>query len=395
MLRSILISVVVTALLESPVVAQTAWHSDESVWDSRTAGYTSCQFDGLTPGDILTTQCSGVTFSSTNANEPHVNEALPGTIEPSKSPPNNMQVRSGTLGGGDWKAQFDSVVEGVGFWVWDLECVNFPDSKVVLETQTVGSIEKNICEIHPSSSGQAWNFIGVTSGDGIVSIKVIMQASGGDSGDFVVFDDLRIATHGQLCPPSQWCQWTIAEGGNGHWYRSTSSRSTWDDAELAAVQLGGHLVTINGADENTWLTQKFPFQDTDLDIDYWIGFYQDTSDATYSEPSGGWKWIGDQDLCRWSTGNPDVCYTSWNVGSGEPNNLSQPDGEQYARLSWGPFAQGGWTDHFGAFWFGIMERDTDPFAIPAASEWGMIMLTLLILTAGTVVLSRTRIRSAC
>lgn len=192
-----------------------------------------------------------------------------------------------------------------------------------------------------------------------------------------------------------WIPWCEHPDGNGgfecHWYRSTSNRSTWDDAELAAVQLGGHLVTITSADENVWLAEHFPFEDTDLDVDYWIGFYQDTSDPTYSEPSGGWKWIGDPDLCRWSAGNPDVCYTSWNLASGEPNDGNQPEGEHFARLSWGPFAQGGWTDHWGPFWFGIVERTDITDKVPTVSTWGLVAMVLVFLAGGTIVLRQRRL----
>lgn len=191
--------------------------------------------------------------------------------------------------------------------------------------------------------------------------------------------------YGQACPTETWCEY------NGHWYRSTSNRSTWDDAELVAIQLGGHLVTITDADENTWLAEKFPFVDSDPQLNYWVGFYQDTSDGTYSEPSGGWKWVGDPDLCRWTTGNPDVCYTSWNSPSGEPNDGNPEVSENHATLHWGVSTPGGWNDLQGNvyLWFGLVERETDP-AIPAVSTWGLIVMMLLLATIGTVMINHRR-----
>ena len=63
---------------------------------------------------------------------------------------------------------------------------------------------------------------------------------------------------------------------------------TWEEAETNAVNLGGHLVTINDASENGWListfrdanTTYFPPGSADEDI-YWIGLTQ---------TNGSWKW---------------------------------------------------------------------------------------------------------
>jgi hypothetical protein len=109
---------------------------------------------------------------------------------------------------------------------------------------------------------------------------------------------------------------------NHHWYAIVPSGAdgSWLNAELNAQALGGHLVTINDAAEETWLRAVFGEQ-----IRYWIGF----SDASVE---GIWLW---------SSGEP-VTYTNWD--GGEPNDsMPPPWGEDYAVLNWNA-ATGGWND---------------------------------------------------
>ena len=99
---------------------------------------------------------------------------------------------------------------------------------------------------------------------------------------------------------------------NHHWYFLTEP-GTWPEAEAEAVAAGGHLVTINDAAENAWVTAMFHPVNTPGGP--WIGLYQLPGSP---EPAGGWVWI---------SGEP-VTFTNW--GLGEPNNS---DGlEEYAQL---------------------------------------------------------------
>jgi hypothetical protein len=82
---------------------------------------------------------------------------------------------------------------------------------------------------------------------------------------------------------------------------------TWGDAEARAVQLGGHLVKIDNAEENEFLVSTF--QPTLGNYGFWIG-------ATDQETEGVWKW---------SDGTP-VSYTNW--GPSEPNNTYIDGGEE-------------------------------------------------------------------
>lgn len=99
-----------------------------------------------------------------------------------------------------------------------------------------------------------------------------------------------------------------------HWYDTISGN--WYEAEANAVALGGHLVTINDADEQSWLISNF-----DSSTLYWIGFND-------IEIEGSWVWV---------SGEP-VTYTHWVPGS-EPNGFTR---ENVAIMNWGP--SGTWND---------------------------------------------------
>ncbi len=89
--------------------------------------------------------------------------------------------------------------------------------------------------------------------------------------------------------------WTL-NPNTGHHYKRVSC-GTWKECESKAVAEGAHLVTINSAEENTWLIQTFG-------SDYlWIGFTDENSE-------GNWRWVSGE----------AVTYTNW--ADAEPNNFN-------------------------------------------------------------------------
>jgi hypothetical protein len=89
---------------------------------------------------------------------------------------------------------------------------------------------------------------------------------------------------------------------NGHsYYRSTSSM-TWTNARTACANMGGHLVTITSAAENTFVYNTWPSG--------WIGLTDEVTE-------GVWKWVT----------NEAVSFTYWN--GGEPNNAGNEDYVQF------------------------------------------------------------------
>src|SRR5262245_54053073 len=110
-----------------------------------------------------------------------------------------------------------------------------------------------------------------------------------------------------------WTQWTIASGGNDHFYDVVAAPSgiTWLAAEAQAEAMGGTLATITSVEENTFvfsLVSSTPSLWVTVGADTrgpWLGASQSPGGA---EPSGGWSWV---------TGE---AFTYQNWASGEPND---------------------------------------------------------------------------
>lgn len=120
-------------------------------------------------------------------------------------------------------------------------------------------------------------------------------------------------------------QWTVASGGNGHWYDVVQYKSTWGAANMDAQArtydgMTGYLATLTSAAENEFVWSNFSF------LGYWLGGYQTSKD---NEPSGNWAWVTGE---TWS-------YTNWT--SGEPNNVG--GNEDHLQFDW--YVYGGtWND---------------------------------------------------
>ena len=82
---------------------------------------------------------------------------------------------------------------------------------------------------------------------------------------------------------------------NGHTYL-LSDVGTWEQAQIQAQQLGGNLVTLNDAAEETWIRNTFSNTER-----LWTGF----SDVV---TEGEWQWVSGE----------AVTYTNW--APNEPNN---------------------------------------------------------------------------
>jgi hypothetical protein len=89
---------------------------------------------------------------------------------------------------------------------------------------------------------------------------------------------------------------------NGHsYYRSTGSM-VWTAAKQACLNMGGHLVTVTTAAENSFIFGLWPSG--------WIGL---TDEVVENQ----WRWVT----------NETYSYTSWN--GGEPNNAGNEDYVQF------------------------------------------------------------------
>ena len=109
----------------------------------------------------------------------------------------------------------------------------------------------------------------------------------------------------------------------GNQYYASNGVEFWEDAKVICEAAGGHLVTINSAGENAFVSAYNPTKF------YWIGYYQNLSSSSYSEPGGGWEWV---------TGEPTT-YVGW---AGTEPNQNNGEPEDYAYINFGTGAE--WND---------------------------------------------------
>ena len=172
-------------------------------------------------------------------------------------------------------------------------------------------------------------------------------------------------------------QWTIASGGNGHWYEAVDESLGWDSARIFAesrshLGMPGYLATITSdAEKNFLIANNLPdVLPSTLGIHRaWIGAFQDTSAPDFGEPSGGWRWVTGEpwDFVSWATGEPNNCCYA-----GDPS-------ENFAELH----AGGDWNDHENGFEIPLLVEYS---AIPEPS-------TALLLGMGLAGLGMSRRRT--
>ncbi|TLU82425.1 MAG: hypothetical protein FDX21_07935 [Chlorobium sp.] len=128
---------------------------------------------------------------------------------------------------------------------------------------------------------------------------------------------------------------------NGHTYQLTSGVMSWEQAESEAIAHGGHLVSINSAEENQWLLSSFAGNKA------WIGLND-------IQQEGVWRW----------TDRSSLAYTNWS--SGEPNdyNGSEDTSEIYCDST------GKWNDWVGTNrQYGIIEYSSLITIIPTLTTF--------------------------
>lgn len=123
----------------------------------------------------------------------------------------------------------------------------------------------------------------------------------------------------------------LVDWNNGHRYGLTTLRGDWNQAEAEAVAAGGHLLTLNSAQENDFINGSFGYTEQ-----LYIGLRQNLSSPSYSEPAGGFEWV---------SGEP-VTYTNWHnasFGGNEPNHAFGA-GEDYVSRGYFQTPSATWGD---------------------------------------------------
>ena len=128
---------------------------------------------------------------------------------------------------------------------------------------------------------------------------------------------------------------------NGHAYKSISCKS-WDDANSQAVAENAHLVAINDAAEQKWLSEVFGHGP------YWIGL-------TDFEKEGEWEW----------TNSEPVTYTNWSLH--EP--MDADSGEEDYVIMFGEWLDIGPESLNWKFTrMAIIERENPPGKMPVEEK---------------------------
>ena len=80
----------------------------------------------------------------------------------------------------------------------------------------------------------------------------------------------------------------------GHYYGLSQNKLTWEDAKVSCESVGGELVSINTADEQTLIERLLEFTHT---IDHWIGAFK---------ADGLWQWVDGEVIGynAWYPGEP-------------------------------------------------------------------------------------------
>jgi hypothetical protein len=110
-------------------------------------------------------------------------------------------------------------------------------------------------------------------------------------------------------------QWSVASGGNGHYYEYVLNQLSWTDANAAANAstyfdgtntLQGYLATVTSQAENDFLGTIGNHSSA------WIG-------GSDNGHEGDWQWVGGPEagITFWLT-DTTLTYASWNTD--DPNN---------------------------------------------------------------------------
>ncbi|MBN2315937.1 MAG: hypothetical protein JXM79_18570 [Sedimentisphaerales bacterium] len=157
-------------------------------------------------------------------------------------------------------------------------------------------------------------------------------------------------------------QWSISDGGNGHFYELIVAEDSipWTEARNRAFSVNGYLATITSEAENVFVYSLVPHP---MIYGPYLGGFQPEGSP---EPDGNWQWV---------TGEPFV-YTNWHI-----DNPSDSRGEEdYLHFSWD--SGGEWNDISLDYGIGdyIVEYNCDPTIIPTPSAF--LLGTLGLSVAG-------------
>ncbi|QDC45379.1 C-type lectin domain-containing protein [Methylophilus medardicus] len=156
---------------------------------------------------------------------------------------------------------------------------------------------------------------------------------------------------------------------NGSTYQLLSA-DTWTNSEAFAQTLGGHLLTIDNAAENTWLTTQ-AFNQWGLTHSFWIGYSRNPNNPSQF---------------TWADGSTSS-YTQWSPGEPNNSNSYNADAENYVHtyLNFaGGTRFGNWNDlanidPFEGPKYGVIQVVSSVATVPEPSAAGLLGFGLLLM----------------
>jgi hypothetical protein len=133
-------------------------------------------------------------------------------------------------------------------------------------------------------------------------------------------------------------QWSLASGGNDHWYAiSVSSSELWATERLRALAFGGDLASVTSRDEELFIDGAFGTGA------YWNGFVRGEIPGVPDESSTTWTWSDGSG--SWDPSVATATYANW--CDGEPNASY----ETYATMNF--FGPTCWADQIDSYQGGL------------------------------------------
>ena len=243
MTRRLLITSLIAISLSGAAHAAVLSFDSETPWLGLVDDVTLIDFDDLVAPATIYDQYPGLTFGSTLANFPKALDSTTGlTGFTHISAPNYLAVRDNLAGGGDWRVDSATPVNGVGFWIFDLQTATRPATIVNVTLQDASVEQVSVADLHPDAVGQDWRFVGVIStASPITGIEIII-----DPTDHMIFDNLQFmscavenVTTGLTYCTIQAC---IDDASNGD--VCVAQPGTYNEL----IDFGGKAVTLRSAD---------------------------------------------------------------------------------------------------------------------------------------------------
>jgi len=160
-------------------------------------------------------------------------------------------------------------------------------------------------------------------------------------------------------------QWRAEDGGNGHWYATSTEIGTWDAMRTLAMSIGGDLASIQSMEENRAANRAKRAQDAATGGGPWIGGRK--------LPGQSWSWSDGAtwNFTNWAQGEPccgDIGLYIHLYPLGEWNDHNQNQYPCRALIEWSADCNNDGTVDYGQILLGQLS-DANSNGVPDTCEF--------------------------